>query len=420
VVNASGQQILAASGITAVLSAEGTISVPGLVCTDNTGLNPPGWAYTFNVAVAGAVGSFTSYLPSGLGATADISQLIAAPVPSSVTTYVTSVNGQSGAVLIPSPADWPYARIGPGTVATGVASPVPSLLVTAPANSSAAIFVVADDPLNPRAEAGTFFITYDYRGNPGFAVPPAGGARMFGDRVGSWVNVFTLGAQLVPWGGVQPGGSAGPTIYGGAGAPPNATLTAWMSDYSVTANAGDPYFRTDGSGPTALYQCAVAGTSGSPGGTWVPTTYLCPPAVYAPGTLATFATASGTLAAVSSANVNTGAFLAPPSGNVLVTASCTVGVSASDSYAFAVAQHGSVTPAAYVIGGAVNAAAIHPQLTLPFTVTGLSPGSSYTLDLLFAAGGTGSTTVSVFALGTKTTTPTTSQSGPVFMSVQAL
>jgi hypothetical protein len=100
VVDAGGQLVLAATTIVAPLSAEGTISVPGLVCTGQTGLNPLNWAYTFSIAVAGAEQVFTAYLPAALAPAADISQLIAAPPPAPVTTYVTSVNGMSGAVVI--------------------------------------------------------------------------------------------------------------------------------------------------------------------------------------------------------------------------------------------------------------------------------------------------------------------------------
>ena len=78
VVDSAGKLVLAATAITAQLSTAGTFSISGLVTTDNAGLSPPGWAYSVNIAVPGAAQVFYAYLPSGYGASVDVSQLIPA------------------------------------------------------------------------------------------------------------------------------------------------------------------------------------------------------------------------------------------------------------------------------------------------------------------------------------------------------
>lgn len=150
--------------------------------------------------------------------------------------------------------------------------------------------------------------------------------------------------------------------------------------------------------------------------------YLCPPTSYAPATPANLTTASATLAAVSSSLVNTGSFTAPPSGSVLVTASFVPSATASQVWAFALAAHGTVTP---VIGNVVlglgNSTAQNNPTSIQFLVTGLTPGTSYNFDLLFAIAGGG--TLAVRANGQTSTTPTgatNAPNGPVVMTVQAV
>jgi hypothetical protein len=183
-----------------------------------------------------------------------------------------------------------------------------------------------------------------------------------------------------------------------------------------------------GTTTTGAVQQLPAGTSGQPllsGGSaalpgWgsVSGQYLAAPVQYAPGTATTLSTTSTTLGAVSSANVNTGTFTAPASGSVIVTATFTPTVTGSNNYSLALAAHGTVSP---VLAGAVTltltSASLHPQQTLVFLVTGLTAGSTYNLDLLFAtAGGT----FSIVAYGQTSTTPTGTGGSPVIMTVQAV
>ena len=154
------------------------------------------------------------------------------------------------------------------------------------------------------------------------------------------------------------------------------------------------------------------------GGTIVSGQYLCTPTSYAPGTLTSLSTSSATLAAVSSASVNTGSFAAPPSGSVTVSVTCTAVPPANVIYAFALAAHGTVTPVVgNVITGEVSSANARNPLQMQFLVTGLTPATSYNFDLLFA---TASSTMTVPAIGQTSVTPTATVGAPVLMSVQAV
>ncbi len=144
--------------------------------------------------------------------------------------------------------------------------------------------------------------------------------------------------------------------------------------------------------------------------------YLCVPSQYAPASRATPGTASGTFAAVDSANITTGGFTAPAAGSVLVTVTLVAAVgSGTGRCAFSVAAHGTVSP--------VLASAMVPTLTttltaisMQFLVTGLTAGASYDLDLIFAS--VDGATLTVYALGTASATPSVS-GAPVTMTVQA-
>ena len=152
--------------------------------------------------------------------------------------------------------------------------------------------------------------------------------------------------------------------------------------------------------------------------------YLCPPSQYAPGTQTTFTTTSGILSAMSSANINTGSFTAPPSGNVVANVSMVAGVS-NDAFAavFALAEHGTASPVqGYTAQWKfTNSAFVPVPYSQAFQVTGLAPGTAYNFDLMFAVATGG--TLSVFAIGQTGTAPSTASSGlgaPVTMTVQAV
>lgn len=152
------------------------------------------------------------------------------------------------------------------TKAAGV-SGNPGLVVGAPAAAGDAIVHIADDAANPRSGSANMLQIEDHSAAPIFAVGAAGGAKVFGDKMGAWNGIGSMAAQFVPWYGMQTGGSSGPTIYGGSGAPLPALITGGLTTYSATAHVGDYYFRTDTPAVAnqRLYVCTVAGNPG----TWV-------------------------------------------------------------------------------------------------------------------------------------------------------
>jgi hypothetical protein len=127
---------------------------------------------------------------------------------------------------------------------------------------------------------------------------------------------------------------------------------------------------------------------------------------------------SATLAAFSSANINSGSITAPSSGSVVVTASFLLSMpTANTNFSFGLAAHGTTTPVCNSVTSKISSAAIQLPYSVQFVVTGLTPSSSYNFDLL---GAIASGTMSIQALGTSSTTPTGTAGAPVVMSVQAI
>lgn len=150
--------------------------------------------------------------------------------------------------------------------------------------------------------------------------------------------------------------------------------------------------------------------------------YLCPPATYAPGTQTLLTATSGTVTAFSSANMNTGSFTAPQSGSVVVTAAFTGQYTTiANSVAFALLAHGTSTVVGNLIAHSVPVASVRFPETLVFTVTGLTPGTTYNFDL--AAAVQSGQTYTIYALGSSSATPTlngANAGAPVVMTVQAV
>jgi hypothetical protein len=152
-------------------------------------------------------------------------------------------------------------------------------------------------------------------------------------------------------------------------------------------------------------------------GTAAPGEFLCTPTKY--DTTNTFSTTSATYAAVSSANVNTGSFVAPPSGFVWVEASFVVTeATGATVIGFALAAHGTVTP---LLGDAWQCTlandAYSDVRTVKFLVP-VTPGTSYNLDLLFASTTNSLTIKSQAFTGTSLTAST--EGGPILMNVRAV
>jgi hypothetical protein len=168
---------------------------------------------------------------------------------------------------------------------------------------------------------------------------------------------------------------------------------------------------------TAASDAATFGQTAA-GGTIVPGQYLTAPHVYNPGTPANPAISATTLAAFDSANITTGVFTAPSSGSVLVTAAFQATPTAVQLIAYALAEHGTVSPVlGNVVVTEISSGTNQLYYNLQFVVTGLTPGSSHQFDLLGAAA---SGSVTIHATGQTSTTPTATIGAPVIMTVQAI
>lgn len=147
--------------------------------------------------------------------------------------------------------------------------------------------------------------------------------------------------------------------------------------------------------------------------------YLCAPSVYAPASETAPNTSSSTMAAVSSSNINTGSFTAPPSGSVVVSAFFAAAIATSGDIAvFGLAAHGTTSP--IVANEASFKLPTSPTpCALSFIVTGLTAGNSYNFDLMYASpAGVAQT---VYAFGQAATSPSASSVGaPVIMTVRAI
>lgn len=162
------------------------------------------------------------------------------------------------------PATGGQAVAGPLTV-SGLLTANAGAVINAPVTPTTTTALTVNDTGSGRSGAAQEVIVNATGSVPIWAVPPAGGPKVFGDKSGSWPTVLTEGAQLVPWMGVQVGGASGPTFYGGSGAPLPAAITGQMTTFGTQASVGDLYGRTDATGTAneRLYICTVAGNPGT-------------------------------------------------------------------------------------------------------------------------------------------------------------
>jgi hypothetical protein len=186
-----------------------------------------------------------------------------------------------------------------------------------------------------------------------------------------------------------------------------ASTAGWPTAGTFTVATSTTTATCTYTGTTAVTLTGVAYVSGSATGT-----------VATGGAVTLTAAGAG---AVAVPNISTGSFTAPPSGDVVVTVSFIGVTSSSGSLAsFGLCAHGTVTPMA---GNIVvyKAGASPTPFAIPFLVTGLTPGTSYNLDLMFSTAS--GTTYTIYAWGQTSTSPNfggSNSGAPVTMTVQAV
>jgi hypothetical protein len=144
--------------------------------------------------------------------------------------------------------------------------------------------------------------------------------------------------------------------------------------------------------------------------------------VYVSGSATGTVTTGGVVSLTSgiAAVASTGSFTAPVSGSVVVTAGFTVSAGSASGVGFGLALHGTTT----MVGNStiVKFTNSNPgPVSITFLVTGLTAGSSYNLDLMWAA--TLGITLSILAIGQTSASPNLSsgsQGSPVVMTAQAV
>ncbi len=198
----------------------------------------------------------------------------------------------------------------------------------------------------------------------------------------------------------------------------SATLTT-LGD-TLYENATPAPARLAGNTATQIKYLSQTGTgsvSAVPAWSVVSGTYLRSPAVVTTGT--TYSTTSATFAAISAGTVSTGSFTAPASGEVVVEVDIVANTTASVTYGFALATTATITPiVGSIVGGQTASANPYQPTHLCFPVTGLSGGTAYNYDVLFAVT---SGTLSCPALGSAGTTLTSANKGaPIVVAVKAV
>lgn len=212
------------------------------------------------------------------------------------------------------------------------------------------------------------------------------------------------------------------TVTSAQGIGPMTTLGDLI--YGAASGAATRLAGNTASQKEFLQSLGSGGNAAAPSWATVPGQFLCSPSAYqGTGAQTLMTTTSGTMSAVSSANVNTGSFVAPATGNVVVESAFVMQAAPNASaLGFGLAAHGTSAPMA-----GADTVWKEPATTQPFphvvksVVTGLTPGTSYNFDLMFAVAAGG--TVTVFANAQSGTAPSLSNSGvgsPVIMTVQAI
>ena len=198
----------------------------------------------------------------------------------------------------------------------------------------------------------------------------------------------------------------------------------------IMTTAGDLLYENATPAPARLAVGTATGASGQflgvsgsglPSWQQVSGQFLCTPTQYAPASETTLTVTGTTMAAFSSANVNTGSFTAPASGSVLVTASFVAdNGTPGTGINIGLAAHGTVTPIVGNISTWFDGATTTGRAySVRFLIAGLTPGTSYNFDLLGGNGSSGDS-VSIFAAGNTSTTATGTTGAPVIMTVQAV
>jgi peptidoglycan/xylan/chitin deacetylase (PgdA/CDA1 family) len=212
------------------------------------------------------------------------------------------------------------------------------------------------------------------------------------------------------------------TVASGSNGGEISTIATWGGTYGgngvldVAANSTYPTSGTLNVAASGSTTAVITYTGTSAGTSFTGCVYVSGSAT---GTLTTGgAVALVSFAPLSSANVNTGNFIAPPSGNILVTASFTGKAASGVFNSFALAAHGTLSPLSnqWQLDDVTSDAQFkHCE----WYITGLTNGSTYNYDLMCCSSGA----YDIYAIGETSATPNltgSNQGSPVVMTVRAV
>lgn len=118
---------------------------------------------------------------------------------------------------------------------------------------------------------------------------------------------------------------------------------------------------------------------------WVTVGELLATKVYDPGSTTTYTTTSATVGDVDATNLVV-TFTAPASGNVVVVLNGRISTSAAATPTWGL-RSGSTTVGLYTLASSLNLGGAHQTRTTAISVTGLTPGTSYTYKWAWAVSG---------------------------------
>lgn len=274
-------------------------------------------------------------------------------------------------------------------------------------------------PFNPGGGGGA--VSSVSAGDASAVISPTTGAVVV--EAGTLDQIANLHAPAANWSNNSKRiTSLGAGVAGTDGAQIGQTVTGILTTEGdlVYVNASGQVVRLPVGSASGVNGYFLGISSGVPAWLYPSGQFLCAPTAYGPASQTQLTVTGTTMAAFSSANVNTGSFTAPASGSVLVTASFTLSNGTGGSVMnIGLADHGTTTMVASFSNFGDGASNTARAYTVRFLISGLTAGSSYNFDLM-GGNGTAGDSITIDAYGFSSTTATTTPGSPVIMTVQAV
>jgi hypothetical protein len=419
-----------------ILPAAGTFSV-SLLATDNPAPQPQGWTWAASIQLPGiSAYGFSFALPAGpLSFTAAGAAPCVFTAPGSSLAAGTGVRLSGGSLPGGFASGITYYVVSPSGDTFGLAATAGGSPLGSTSSGSGSVLTVSTDISSvAAAEPASQYQAYMPlpSGSPSSGLVPAatgsGNASTWSaaSALGALLaanNLSDLAARQTALNNLAGAVTSGDFLRGNGSNVSMAPVQSGDLPAGTTSAKGALQLDGTASDIQPAQQSASAGSSGKAadsGHAHPPGSAFLAVSQYAPASRTTLTANTTSLAAFSSASVNTGSFTAPASGSVVVTASFVAQTgTGSTQLAVALAGHGTTTVAGYAYEFESSSTANLLPLSIPFLVTGLTPGNTYNFDLMGSA--QSGDAWSIFATGTQSPPVTSGNTGgPVLMTVQAV